>query len=271
MEEDFSFDPPFVGRVEHLRKLETAWKSHAIFGVFGVRAVGKSTLVQEFFKRNCKQLELKWGCNLVQVDLKMFETTTDSLIQLVYSSLELMPDVEAIQKGRWKEHIASEVRNKLTKLHVMTLWFDNAEDVLDRDKNVHDQFLSLCVLLVRFCKGLKIVITSTTKFLFTQVRKAYFQLELPPMTKAEIIQLLRLVATDVKFGDFEEPLAEQCEGLPQLATMIGSELSEDGGMTEPEDMFALLLENKLKVLSREFYPKEDRIGRYISIQYNKLK
>ena len=264
MDEDaIDFDPHFVGREEQLNKLETAWKSHAIFGIFGVRAVGKSRLVKEFLKRNCQKLHVKSDVNVIKVNLKMFETTVDTLINLVYSSLGLMPDTDAINKGKWKEHIANEVRKKLTNLQVLTLWFDNAEDVLDLDRQVHDQFLSLCVMLVQYCRGIKIIITSTTKFLFTQIRKVYFQLELTPLAKSEVIRLLEKVAPDVEFGDFAGPIAEQCEGLPQLVIMTGSELSEDGGMVNPEEMFELLLENKLRVLSREYYPEEDRIGKHI--------
>ena len=256
------FNPPFVGREAHLNKLETAWKSHAIFGIFGVRAVGKSRFVKEFLNRNCHRLRLKRDVNVIEVDLKMFDNTTDTLIHLVYSCLGLMPDADAINKGKWKEHIANEVRKKLTDLQVLTLWFDNAEDVLDLDRQVHDQFLSLCVMLVQHCQGIKIIITSTTKVLFTQIRKIYFQLELNPLAKSEIIRLLEKVAPDVEFGDFAAPIAELCDGLPQLVIKTGSELSEYDRMLNPEEMFELLLENKLRVLSREYYPEEDRVGRY---------
>lgn len=260
-EEGCDIDPPFVGREEQLRKLENAWKSHAIFGVFGIRAVGKSRFVKEFLKRNAKHLGLKTDVNLIQVDLKMFLTTVETLVTLMYSRLGLMPDAEAIQNGKWKENIADGVRQKIREHHVFTVWFDNAEDVLDLDKNVHDQFLSLCVLLVQYCRGIKILVTSTTKFLFTQIRRVYFQLEVPLLTNLEVVQLLESVTPGVKYGDFAVPIAEQCEGLPLLIIMTGSELSEDDGMLEPGDMFELLAENKLRALSKEYYPEEDRVGK----------
>ena len=262
MEEDaIDFDPPFVGREAELKRLEAAWKRHAIFGIFGVRAVGKSRFVKQFLKRNGSNYGLKTNVNMIKINLKMFETTIGTLIHLIYSSLGIMPDKDAINNGKWKEHLVSEVVKKLTDLQCLLLWFDNAEDALDLDRQVHDQLLSLCVTLVQHCRGIKIIITSTTKFLFTQIRNAYFQLELNPLTQSEVIQLLKQVSPDVEFGEFAGPIAEQCEGLPLLVTMTASELSEDNGMVNPEEMFDLLLENKLRVLSREYYPEEDRIGR----------
>ena len=261
----FDFDPPFVGREEELRRLEAAWRRHAIFGIFGVRAVGKSRFVKVFLERNGQSLKLNNDVNMIKVDFKMFDTTVETMIHLIYTSLGIMPDSDAINNGKWKEHLASEVLKKLTVLKVLTLWFDNAEDALDLDTQVHDQLLALCVMLVQNCRGIKIIMTSTTKFLFTQIRKAYFQLEINPLTKSEVIQLLEQVSPDVEFGEFAGPIAEQCEGLPLLVTMTASELSEDDGLVNPEEMFELLLENKLRVLSREHYPEQDRIGRLPSI------
>ncbi|KAH3854913.1 hypothetical protein DPMN_097474 [Dreissena polymorpha] len=41
--------------------------------------------------------------------------------------------------------------------------------------------------------------------------------------------------------------------------MIASELRENRGMLSPKDMTQLLTECRFPILSREFYPEEDRV------------
>ncbi|XP_060594575.1 uncharacterized protein LOC132748922 [Ruditapes philippinarum] len=45
-----------------------------------------------------------------------------------------------------------------------------------------------------------------------------------------------------------------------LILMVGSELTEDSGMTTPNDIVKFLLTCRLKALSRKFYPEEDRVA-----------
>ncbi|KAH3777917.1 hypothetical protein DPMN_179366 [Dreissena polymorpha] len=49
------------------------------------------------------------------------------------------------------------------------------------------------------------------------------------------------------------------EGLPLLILMIASELREQRGMLTPKYMAQLLADCRLPILSREFYPEEDRV------------
>ena len=54
----------------------------------------------------------------------------------------------------------------------------------------------------------------------------------------------------------------QLLGLPLVILMVGSELTADDGLIEPRDMVEFLTECRLQALSREYYPAEDRVGRY---------
>ena len=48
----------FVGRHKYLQQLKQAWSRNRIFGVFGVRAVGKSRLVQDFLEHKLTDTRL---------------------------------------------------------------------------------------------------------------------------------------------------------------------------------------------------------------------
>ena len=50
-------------------------------------------------------------------------------------------------------------------------------------------------------------------------------------------------------------------GLPLIILMVGCELSEDDRLIDVHEMIELLSDCRLKALSREFYPPEDRIGK----------
>ena len=48
---------------------------------------------------------------------------------------------------------------------------------------------------------------------------------------------------------------------------IATELTADEGMLTPRDMVQLLLTQRLKSLSLEYYPREDRLGLYLLYQF----
>ena len=261
--EDSDVEPTFVGRESYLDKLENAWKSHAIFGIFGIKAAGKSRLLKKFLQRKKEEMQHE-KIYFIHIDMKHIDTTTESLNELFLSALKKKHISKSSVMDRWKENLVNEIQNKMKQKRLI-LAFDNADSFLE-DKTVHDEFLSLCVMLIKHCRGLKIFITSTIKFLFTQIRNAYYQLELMPMTKSETIQLLRQEAVDIKLGNAEEFLAELCEGLPKLVLMVVSELTTDDALLQPREMVELLLKDRLKSLSREFYPADDRVGEYLPLK-----
>ncbi|KAK3606708.1 hypothetical protein CHS0354_013869 [Potamilus streckersoni] len=79
------------------------------------------------------------------------------------------------------------------------------------------------------------------------------------MNKLESKKLLTAVAKSVDFGEHLDKIVELCGGLPLVLLMVGSELETDERMLKSEEMVELLTECRLRALSREFYPKEDRI------------
>ena len=259
MEEDLDFEADFIGRGDYLKKLDDAWRSRAVFGVFGIKSVGKSRLVKEFFRRKTKGSLLGKDQDVITVEMKEFEATLNVLYMLLCSALGQELDENTLKTGIWKETIIHVIREK-TKLNNVTIVFDNAENFLEEDKVVHDEFLSLCVMLVKCCRGLRIIVTSTIKFVLSQIRNAYCQMELLPMTNSEGIQLLKQEAVGVDLDGFEEEIVNLCEGLPHMILMAASVLKEDDGLIQPNELVDLLLENGLKILSREFYPAEDRVG-----------
>ena len=61
-----------------------------------------------------------------------------------------------------------------------------------------------------------------------------------------------------------DKIAELCEGLPLALLMTGSELEQDEeGLLDPCDMVELLNKCRLKVLSQDLYPIQERIGKLV--------
>ena len=55
------------------------------------------------------------------------------------------------------------------------------------------------------------------------------------------------------------------EGLPLVILMVGSELMTEEGEIEPKEMVEFLTECRLHALSRENYPEEDRVGKFMRL------
>ena len=49
-----------------------------------------------------------------------------------------------------------------------------------------------------------------------------------------------------------------------MILMVGSELTAEEGEIEPKEMVEFLTECRLHALSRENYPEEDRVGKFIT-------
>jgi AAA+ ATPase superfamily predicted ATPase len=49
-DDEIDIEAEFVGRENDLNVLKTAWQKHKIFGIFGLRSVGKSRLDRVFKK-----------------------------------------------------------------------------------------------------------------------------------------------------------------------------------------------------------------------------
>ena len=207
-DEEQYIDIPFVGRSASLNSLSKAWSNHRLIGVYGLRAIGKSRLVQEFFKN---------------ITSHAFEDTREVIVDMRYTadphslhlnlcaSLEVEP-VEEMDESRfshmWKRQIREIILQRNEVLHL--LLFDNAEDVMDG--SMKDEFLELVSAFLVTLKNVKLFITSTTKAMFARIQRTYFTHELGPMPDHEASELLEKAAPNVDFGEFRDAVVRLSEG-----------------------------------------------------------
>ncbi|WAR23912.1 hypothetical protein MAR_037581 [Mya arenaria] len=226
----------FVGRTNYFTELNSAWIDYKVFGIYGLKAIGKSSYFKHFLK-------FKRG------EAHFFDLTTKQTIRSLYisicSSFAEKPDELAIccSNNYWIEHILDIIQEVPKDV---TIVFDNAEDVIDGP--LVEKFLRLCTTLIEHSKA-KIVITSTTKVIFTKHSNIYFTQEILPLTPDESKILFSVAAPDVDLGSYRDTIVELSEGLPLLILLIASELEADGGHVSPEEMVGLLLECRLQTIS----------------------
>lgn len=262
-EEEFGIETPFVGRTAYLNKLNNAWHKQ-IIGLYGLRAIGKSRTIKEFFKGKTKRkhddenLKTFSGMKEIIVDMRNMRDSVSLHINLCVT-LEIEPVDNADEnkyKKEWKRQIKETILSKAEVLHLIL--FDNAEDVMDGP--LKDEFLELVSTYLITLKNVKQFITSTTKAMFARIQSAYFTDELKPMPPYEASELLDKVTPGVNLGEYKEAIVRLCEGLPLVILMVGSELTAEDGEIEPKEMVEFLTECRLHALSRENYPEEDRVG-----------
>ncbi|XP_052778286.1 uncharacterized protein LOC128215606 isoform X2 [Mya arenaria] len=243
-----SNDEYFVGRRSELSKLDEEWRDNRIFGIYGLRAIGKSSLVAEFIKtRGIPAIFCE--CSTAQ--------TQGSLTSLVCSKLGLEPDTNLAESDAWIEHICEALQEHDSDITVV---FDNAEDTIESPAS--DIFLKLCDALVEHCPNVKTIISSTTKVIFPKLSQVYFSLELTPLRPKESLELFTVAAPGVDLGSYADAILELCEGLPLLILLIAAELQGDGGFITPADMVELLLECRLETVSNSLsYPNVDEVYR----------
>ncbi|KAH3739806.1 uncharacterized protein LOC127850184 [Dreissena polymorpha] len=254
------FEARFVGRKDELRDLQAAWnKKFKMFGIFGMRSVGTSRLAKEFLASVSDQYE-----ELVYVNLKK---TSDLAAMYVNICAQLTIAVESNPNDdkSWESMLVYTVSTR-TKQYVFC--FDNGEYFIDMAKT-HDPLQNLCIALIKL-NNVNVILTSTTKFQLERLRHIYHVCELQPLKPTETSELLRAEAPGLDYGKYMDPIVELSEGLPLLILMITSELRDDGGMLTPHDMAQLLAEYRLKVLSREFYPEEERVADVYRLFINRL-
>lgn len=253
---DIGVEANFVGRADDIQKLNENFNRHRIFGIFGLRSVGKSRLVREYIKKHVKQER-----QVIIVDCREIVDIA-SLYTSLCVNLQVEPNPNDVAAGEWVKTIVNVVH--CNENNSFLFLFDNTEDYQDNNVLMRDSFLTLCTTLVRRCFNVKIFITSTTRVQFSQLHRVYYSHELLPLKRSDALELLQseLEGCGVKLGEYSRAIIQLSQGLPLLILMIASELREDGGMLTPKDMVELLSSCRLKSLSREFYPEEDRVGAY---------
>jgi hypothetical protein len=202
------------------------------------------------------------GVKVIHIDIKLMPNIV-SLYSNICAALELLFDQASTGSDQWIHNIVlflnSVPRNEFL------FFFDNTEDYQDtKSLNICSSFLRLCTSIVEKCQNVQIFITSTTQVQFSKLGRVYCSHELVPLNETEARQLLKKVTSEIDLEDYESALITLSEGLPLLILMIGSELTEDAGMITPNNMVDLLLTGRLRALSREFYPEEDRVGNVLS-------
>ena len=214
-EEEFGVETPFVGRTACLNKLNNAWNKR-IIGLYGLRAIGKSRTVKEFFKEKIRQndddesLEAFSDIKEIIVDMRSMQNSASLHINLCVS-LEIEP-VENVDENKYKKEWKWQIKNTLSSrsdiLHLIL--FDNAEDVMEGP--LKDEFLELVSTYLVTLRNVKQFITSTTKAMFARIQSAYFAHELKPMPTHEASELLDKVTPGVDFGEYKEAIVRLCEG-----------------------------------------------------------
>ena len=167
-EENDITEPPFVGRTTCFHSLAKAWTKYRIFGVYGLRAVGKSRTVKEFFKKKV----------LVTKD-EVFEQTKELIVDMrsmadtrsLYMNLCAHLEIEPMQerhgsrcRQEWKRQITETISKRSKVLYLIL--FDNMEDIMEGP--MKDEFLELVSSYLVTLYNMKTFITSTTKAMFTR-------------------------------------------------------------------------------------------------------
>lgn len=248
---DFEF--PFVGRQPYIDQLCKIWEDLRCIGVYGMRSIGKSRFVRHLLPTASKQCGDK---DYVEtwIDLRSLQF----LRQLFFNLAETLD----IQNIDGEDDIGQAVLCGLSKTNrTFIVVFDNAEDVID--SNLKTEFINIVKLILNQSEKIKVIVTSTSHLhsYDLDLGASYDSVELPPFTILESRQLLQITAPNVKFGEYLDPIVDLCEGLPLALLLTGSELDQDDGLLEPCDMVELLNTCRLKVLSQDLYPVQERIGR----------
>lgn len=218
---------PFIGRKQFLKTLADNWIFYRIFGVYGTRSVGKSRTIKEFL-RDLQRQKGSPNLKIIDVDLKMIKTVGQLKLVLL-SSCGLFPDdLSTDSHGDFLGHISTYFQNNQSKQCI--LLFDNAEDFVEG--NFCSVFLSTCEYLIKSCPNLNIVITSTSQVNFSQIRRAYFSIEMPGMSPEDGLMLLYRISStinptgdSVKDSETKEHLlkiVELCAGLPLALLMVAA-------------------------------------------------
>ncbi|KAL3881554.1 hypothetical protein ACJMK2_027980 [Sinanodonta woodiana] len=264
---------PFVGRADALAELDRAWKEnqHRIFGVYGLRSLGKSRTVREFLKRQDEAIKLSLDQGNTESDLKVIPLDMTFIGNKVTLFSQLCAGLGILHRNLFDlktifDTLVNEICNNFNFLYVFI--FESAEKTFEVSLknsetgeeiwNLKDDLQTLCVDLVSACRNVRIFLTSTTHILFAQINKAVYKCELKPMSKEDSVELLATVAPDMHSHECTDKIVDLCCGLPLALIIVGSNLTVDG-IQDPWKYVESLTVCRLKALSNTSHKEGDSL------------
>lgn len=217
-------EPDFVGRQEDIDKLYKAFRSgKRLIQLTGLHAVGKSRTMKKMISDHlsCDSgIEMWKTCDFRNGELELDICTLVLLISEVFGLV--------ISKNCTIDELTDEVIKMLDSFLTPTkftnvIFLDNTEAVLKNGGCLREPLLKFCCLLLKKCANVCILMTTTTKVCFAQMKAIVHAQDLCEMDQYTSVELLRtLCPENLKKSPYLEPLAALCSGLPLAILMTGT-------------------------------------------------
>lgn len=234
----------FIGREHEIRAVKSEWSTHNVFGIFGLRSIGKSRFVKE-----CLIFLESEEWNFTWIDMKHIRHARQ-----VYLGLRGSLSQTSVQpESDWTVGIRKVLQSCACSKQVIIL--DNAENIVDIGLDLDLQ--KLCNAIISGSETVKLFVTSAMEFTFEM--KA-FSLTLPPLSPRNAAALLQAHAPSVDFGSNMATIVDLCGGFPLALLMTSSILDNNDAMFTVDDVVELLQLCRLNILSQDVYPRQERVG-----------
>ncbi|XP_033741009.1 uncharacterized protein LOC117327891 [Pecten maximus] len=236
----------FVGRDPEIRNLKSKWHTNSLCLVYGLRSIGKSTLVKKYLKvleSSTPEVSFSW------IDMRSMKHLRQVYISLIGS----LSSSQMYMETDWMEGISQLIQTTVCKDHVII--FDNAEDIIEGKHCT--EFQKLCEVCISSSEKVKVIVTSTAEVRFEN--KA-FSVTLAPLSPESSAELLQTCAPSVEFGTNLATIVNLCGGFPLAILMTSAILEDRDSLFDVADMVELLQLYRLKVLSQDVYQRQERIA-----------
>ncbi|XP_061176031.1 uncharacterized protein LOC133184983 [Saccostrea echinata] len=245
----------FVGRQRELGELRELCCFSDLIVIHGLKGIGKSSFVKQF----CENIDHTF------IDVRRREEHPLQLVQMIESEMEDIKRTKnreinkpSIDNSNWKSdslntsnvHLACTRRTICRRKEIeILLVLDNAEEICADSRSI-STLTSISKL-----PGVTILITSTVSP--AEMNEQLTELPLKPLPYTDAHALLRTICPSTEDNYFIPKIIELCEGIPLALQIVGLELQS--ALLTPEDLAILLTHSRLKVLSQEYFPKDDQI------------
>jgi hypothetical protein len=212
------WEAEFVGRENELQELFKAWhEQKQIFGIYGIRSVGKTRLVEELLNRLRIPDE-----NVYRLDYTRI-TTLNELIQETCDGLKIERN---FPEKNWTKDIAlnlsQRINNNSDTDGDLVVFIRHYEDV-DVVPEVKNEFAKLCDI-VKSSRQIRVIFTSTLKIRFARMLRLCKSLHLwRALSIEESKRLMRDLLKDsqVHLGKHEDVIIKHCLGIPFALMVVG--------------------------------------------------